>query len=193
MYFWLNNWFFFSNSVTRSSPVLHSAVAKTFWMWTPSVKPVWLICAILKTTLTLSSAKPSQSSPESVSMQVANLNNGGMQLFAVRVLPSKDDLTYMQFICCSVVCLVFCRIVQNCEVFFSTDKKCPYNMEFLECCSSCPDSCSTPQASKTCDSHCHDGCSCPAGIHTHFTLQYIYTYTLYASICTVSFMSHAQT
>lgn len=77
--------------MTRSSPVLHSAIAKTFWIWNPSVKPAWLICATLKTTLTLSSAKPSQSSPESVSMQAASLNNGGILLFAVRVLTPKDD------------------------------------------------------------------------------------------------------
>lgn len=88
-YYWLTDlgFSFFSKPVTRSSPVLHSAVVKTVWMWSPSVKLVWLICATLQTTLTLSSAKPSQSSPESVYMQVASPNNGGVQISAVRVPP----------------------------------------------------------------------------------------------------------
>lgn len=70
--------------MTRYSAVLRLAVVEIVWIWNPSVKPVRLICATLKTKLTLSSAKPSPSFPDSVSMQVANHSNGGMQLFAVR-------------------------------------------------------------------------------------------------------------
>ncbi|CAF95952.1 unnamed protein product, partial [Tetraodon nigroviridis] len=42
--------------------------------------------------------------------------------------------------------------------------QCPYNMQYLECSSSCQDSCTNPSASQTCDLHCHDGCSCPKAL-----------------------------
>lgn len=53
--------------------------------------------------------------------------------------------------------------------FTFADKNCSRNMEFKECMSSCPDTCSNPSASQTCELHCHDGCSCPPGAcaHTH--------------------------
>lgn len=49
--------------------------------------------------------------------------------------------------------------------FISTDYECPESMEFFECSTSCPNSCTNPSASQTCDLHCHDGCGCPTGIH----------------------------
>ncbi|KAM3920277.1 mucin-5AC-like [Leptodactylus fuscus] len=40
---------------------------------------------------------------------------------------------------------------------------CNYNMEYKECGSACPNTCTNPERSLVCDSHCIDGCFCPAG------------------------------
>ncbi|XP_053305295.1 mucin-5B-like [Spea bombifrons] len=47
--------------------------------------------------------------------------------------------------------------------YVNTFMNCPNTMEFFECVSPCPDSCSNPTASSLCDEHCMEGCSCPPG------------------------------
>ncbi|XP_068115904.1 mucin-2-like [Hyperolius riggenbachi] len=48
-----------------------------------------------------------------------------------------------------------------------SDKLCPlqcnYNLEYRECGSPCPNTCSNPERSAVCDNHCIDGCFCPVG------------------------------
>ncbi|XP_075422777.1 uncharacterized protein LOC142463850 [Ascaphus truei] len=41
--------------------------------------------------------------------------------------------------------------------------KCNYNMEYNECGSACPNTCSNSERSLVCENHCIDGCFCPAG------------------------------
>ncbi|XP_073514822.1 uncharacterized protein [Phyllobates terribilis] len=43
-------------------------------------------------------------------------------------------------------------------------RKCAYNLQFKECGTACPDTCSNPEHSSVCDDHCTDGCVCPAGM-----------------------------
>ncbi|XP_029982184.1 mucin-5AC-like [Sphaeramia orbicularis] len=42
-------------------------------------------------------------------------------------------------------------------------KSCPDSMQYSECGSPVPDTCSNPEASQTADDHCIDGCFCPPG------------------------------
>ncbi|XP_056382864.1 mucin-5AC-like [Hyla sarda] len=42
--------------------------------------------------------------------------------------------------------------------------KCAFNLQFKECGTACPDTCSNPDRSLVCDDHCTDGCFCPAGL-----------------------------
>ncbi|XP_072277628.1 mucin-5AC-like [Pyxicephalus adspersus] len=41
--------------------------------------------------------------------------------------------------------------------------RCAYNLQFGECGTACPDTCTNPERSLVCDEHCTDGCFCPAG------------------------------
>ncbi|XP_075139481.1 uncharacterized protein LOC142214433 [Leptodactylus fuscus] len=41
--------------------------------------------------------------------------------------------------------------------------KCAFNLQFKECGTACPDTCTNPERSSVCDDHCTDGCFCPAG------------------------------
>lgn len=76
--------FFFRLFVRTSSPVMHSAAVRTSWMSGPSLKPACWTCATLKTPQTWSCVKPSQSSPDSVSMQEEAPQHGGTKPSAVR-------------------------------------------------------------------------------------------------------------
>ncbi|XP_057185196.1 mucin-2-like [Triplophysa rosa] len=43
-------------------------------------------------------------------------------------------------------------------------KKCPLNMEYMECGGPCKNTCSDPDGSLLCTDHCVDGCFCPDGM-----------------------------
>ncbi|XP_041445891.1 mucin-5B-like [Xenopus laevis] len=46
---------------------------------------------------------------------------------------------------------------------FCSARKCPLNMEYRECGSACPNTCTNPERAALCDSHCLEGCYCPKG------------------------------
>ncbi|XP_071974235.1 uncharacterized protein [Engystomops pustulosus] len=42
--------------------------------------------------------------------------------------------------------------------------RCAFNLQFKECGTACPDTCTNPERSLVCDDHCKDGCFCPTGL-----------------------------
>uniref|UniRef100_F7ADM3 Mucin-5AC n=1 Tax=Xenopus tropicalis TaxID=8364 RepID=F7ADM3_XENTR len=42
-------------------------------------------------------------------------------------------------------------------------KNCPLNMEYRECGSACPNTCTNPERAALCNEHCLEGCYCPKG------------------------------
>ncbi|XP_073410445.1 uncharacterized protein [Dendrobates tinctorius] len=42
--------------------------------------------------------------------------------------------------------------------------RCAFNLQFTECGTACPDTCTNSESSLVCDDHCTDGCRCPAGL-----------------------------
>lgn len=68
-----------------SSSALPSTAVRIYWAWILFIKSACRTRASLKAALMPYFAKPSPSSPDSAPMRVANLNNGGMKAFAVRL------------------------------------------------------------------------------------------------------------